>query len=228
MDGAKHETHIHGPVHGFVQGENNVINFTFQSSNKEQQSFSQIWNVPHRRNPFFSGRETLLTHLYDLLHKNKAAALTQTQTISGLGGIGKTQIAIEYAYRYRDEYHSVFWVRATSLELLVSDFVAVATLLELPVKDEQDQNVVVAAVKQWLEHHEKWLLILDNVDDLIQISDFFPTGGSGHILITTRNQASGSIAHNIEVEKMDKQEGTLLLLRRSKVLIPEASLDQVP
>ncbi len=57
-----------------------------------------IWNVPYRRNPFFTGREEILAHLYTALRSSKAAALTQTQAISGLGGIGKTQIAVEYAW----------------------------------------------------------------------------------------------------------------------------------
>src|SRR5437763_5998976 len=61
-----------------------------------------LWNIPYRRNPFFTGREEILTYLHNVLTENKtAAALTQAQAISGLGGIGKTQIAIEYVYRYR-------------------------------------------------------------------------------------------------------------------------------
>ena len=71
-----------------------------------------IWNIPYRRNLFFTGRETLLTHVHNHLTSSKAAALTQAQAISGLGGIGKTQIALEYAYRYKQEYQAIFWVRA--------------------------------------------------------------------------------------------------------------------
>ncbi len=61
-----------------------------------------VWNVPYLQNPFFTGRDTILSYLYTVLRNKNAAALTQAQAISGLGGIGKTQIAIEYAYRYRD------------------------------------------------------------------------------------------------------------------------------
>ena len=88
-----------------------------------------FWNVPYRRNPFFTGREQLLEHLHDRLTVNKTAALTQAQAISGLGGIGKTQIALEYAYRHRDEYRTVLWATADSRESLILDFVAFANLL---------------------------------------------------------------------------------------------------
>jgi hypothetical protein len=64
-----------------------------------------LWNVPYPHNPFFIGREALLTHLYDILHDEKAAALTQA--ISGLGGIGKTQLAVEYACRKSQLFYSI-------------------------------------------------------------------------------------------------------------------------
>src|SRR5579859_7124053 len=90
-----------------------------------------IWSVPYRRNPFFTGREEILAHLYTVLRSSRTVALTQPQAISGLGGIGKTQIAIEYAYRYRDQYKAIFWVNASTREALSADFAALAILLGL-------------------------------------------------------------------------------------------------
>src|SRR6266702_472368 len=161
-----------------------------------------LWTVPYRRNPFFTGREALLAYLHSHLVKTKATALTQTQAINGLGGIGKTQTAVEYAYRCRDEYHSVIWIRAATRDTLITDFVGIANRLQLPEKDEQDQMIAVAAVKRWLTEQRDWLLILDNADNLDVIGDFLPTGDTGHVLITTRAQAVGSIAQDISVEKM--------------------------
>ena len=154
--------------------------------------------------------------------------MTQAQAISGLGGIGKTQIAVEYAYRYRDEYRCVLWVSAATRETLILEFVKLADLLQLSEKDEQDQNIVVEALKLWLANHDRWLLILDNADDLEMAYGFLPGGGNthGHILLTTRTQATGKIAHPMLVEEMDQQEGILLLLRRARLLACDAPLDR--
>jgi tetratricopeptide (TPR) repeat protein len=177
-----------------------------------------VWNVPYRRNPFFTGREDILNQLHEYFTQAKTAALTQPPAITGLGGIGKTQIAIEYAYRYKNEYHEVFWVNATSRETLIESFVNVARLLALPAQDEHDQHITVAAVQQWFATHTQWLLMLDNADDSTLASAFLPTGDHGHILLTTRERAWGSIAHSFEVEKMAQTEGMLFLFRRAKVL----------
>ncbi len=185
-----------------------------------------IWNVPYRRNPFFTGREEILAHLFTVLQNSKAAALTQTQAISGLGGIGKTQIAVEYAYRYRNQYQAIFWITASTREAFTADFVMLAALLDLPEQHEQDQDIVVRAVKRWLTTHTHWLLILDNVDNLEMLADYLPVHNTGDVLLTTRLQALGTLAQNIEVEKMGLDEGVIFLLRRTKVLAPNASLDQ--
>jgi len=190
-------------------------------------NFPSIWTVPYRRNPFFTGREDLLTLLRDRLTISKVAALTQTQAISGLGGIGKTQVALEYAYRYREAYRCIFWIKAAIHETLISDFASLADLLHLPEKDEQDQNLKVAAVKRWLATHDEWLLILDNADDLTVVNEFLPTDSRGHILLTTRAQAIGALAQQIIIETMGMIEATLFLLRRAKLLAEDVFLDKV-
>ena len=189
---------------------------------------ASAWNVPYVRNPYFTGREELLKQLHDNLAQNKAAALTQPQAISGLGGIGKTQTAVEYAYRYRDEYRYVLWVNAATRDELISSFVELAALLNLPERQEKDQLKIVVAVKQWLTTQDKWLLIFDNADDLALVEDVLPSGGKGHFILTTRAHATGTRANGIEVEKMDSQKGMLLLLRRAKALKLDAPLDHAP
>jgi tetratricopeptide (TPR) repeat protein/transcriptional regulator with XRE-family HTH domain len=186
----------------------------------------QRWNIPYHRNSFFTGREEILLHLYTILNTSNTAALTQTQAISGLGGIGKTQIAVEYAYRFREHYSAVLWVSASSRDAFISDFVMLASFLDLPEKSELDQDIVVSAVKRWLSTNTDWLLIVDNVDDLQIIVEFLPTLSMGKVLLTTRLQALGSVARGIEVEKMESDEGKLFLLRRTGTLAQDESLEQ--
>ncbi len=207
------------------------------SSRETSSPSSRIWYVPFPRNPLFTGREDLLHQLHQKLTSNTTsdvtsatiAALTQPQALKGLGGIGKTQMAVEYAYRYQDSYPSILWVNAATEEALITGFVAIAGLLPaFPAKDEQDQNKIVEAVKHWLERsHTRWLLIFDNADDVTLVRPFLPKSGNGSILLTTRAHAVGSIAASLEVEKMSLMEGSCLLLRRVYGLSPHLSPMQV-
>ena len=152
---------------------------------------SPVWNIPYPRNPFFTGRDDVLTHLHTQFQAGQLTTLSQPQAISGLGGIGKTQIALEYAYHYRQDYQALFWVRAESTEALNSSYNELATLLNLPQKDAQEQEAVVQAVKIWLRAHQGWLLILDNANEPNLLPPFLPPTTDGHILLTTRTTDLG-------------------------------------
>jgi len=181
----------------------------------------QPWNVPYARNPYFTGREAILALLHDVLAAGRVAELTQPQAMSGLGGIGKTQTAVEYAYRYCQDYEAVLWVRAETREALIADCIALARLLDLPEKDEPDTARVLAALKSWLETHSRWLLILDNVEDLATIKEVLPRRGS--VLVTTRSQLTGALARRIDLEEMQAEEGALFLLRRIHLVDAETA-----
>ena len=189
-------------------------------------STSTLWNIPHQRNPYFTGREDVISQLHRALYAENAVALSHPQGISGLGGIGKTQTAIEYAYRYRAEYAAVFWVRADSVTALTSSLVELASVLELPERNEKDQEIIVQAVLRWLRLHPDWLLIYDNIDDLSIAEPFLPKAGPGHLLFTTRARAFGALAQRLDIEKMDPDIGALLLLRRASLLAVQATLSK--
>lgn len=184
-----------------------------------------IWNIPYPRNPFFTGRDKLLTRLSTAFKTGRAMALSQAQAISGLGGIGKTQIAIEYAYRHRSDYEAVLWVLSDTRESLVSGYITLAKLLGLPEKEAQDQQIIIQAVILWLQTHGSWLLILDNADDLMMVREFIPTRVGGHLLLTTRAQSTGRLANGIEVDPMTPDTGALFLFRRAGLVAKDTSLD---
>ncbi len=190
-----------------------------------EQSPHSYWHVP-RRNPLFTGRDDTLSILHAALASGTTAALTQAQAMCGLGGIGKTQIAVEYVYRYSDDYEAIFWIRADSPGSLISDYTDLAVLLDVPTPDEANQDYLVRAVKRWLREHTNWLLIFDNVNDFKVACNFLPTMKHGHVLVTTRAQDTGGIAKNIEIEKMPQDEGALLLLRRAGLLASDDPLDR--
>ncbi len=107
-----------------------------------------VWNVPHARNTNFTGREEHLAKLKTALGSGKPAALTQA--IHGLGGVGKTQLALEYAYRSVAEYDIVWWVRSEEPATLAADYASLAKALDLPEKEAADQEVIIQAVKHRL------------------------------------------------------------------------------
>jgi len=186
----------------------------------------RLWALPFHRNRFFLGQEDLLTQLHHRLTRGTPTALTQIQAISGLGGIGKTQIAIEYAYRYRNTYPFVFWIRAEHLETLITDLVGLSSLLQLPEQHDSDQGKLVTAVKQWLATHQGWLLIFDNADDLSLLSPFLPEQHTGAILLTTRASQTQPLAEPLLVEQMDERVGADFLLHRARLLVPGQALEE--
>jgi tetratricopeptide (TPR) repeat protein/DNA-binding XRE family transcriptional regulator len=190
-------------------------------------ALSPYWLVPLRRNPYFTGREEILEAMHTHLGIDQTVALTQSSALHGLGGVGKTQIALEYAYRHALEYSAVFWIGAETEESIVASLLRIAEMLQLPEREDKDQQRVVVAVHRWLSAHGQWLLIWDNVEDLALLDRFLPTTRSGAILLTTRRQALGTLARGLDLLPMEQEEGILLLLRRAKVLEPEATGKQV-
>jgi tetratricopeptide (TPR) repeat protein len=172
---------------------------------------SMVWNVEHPRNPFFTGRGQILEALNRELAANGKAAL------SGMGGVGKTQTAAEYAYRHRGEYSAVLWAKADGEDSLKAGLAALADKLGLPEKDETDRDKAVNAARRWLEANEGWLLILDNADDLALVADLLRRELRGHVLLTTRAQATGWVG-KVGITEMTPEEGALFLLRRAKLI----------
>ena len=184
-----------------------------------KQTFLPPWNVPHARNPFFTGRKQILTALQKALKKTGTAAL------SGIGGVGKTQTAVEFAHLHRDNYNAVLWASAESRDTLLSSFAAIAGHLNLPEATATDQQVAASATQRWLESNTSWLLFLDNADDLVAAGEFLPQPSKGHVLLTTRAQATKPIAERVEIEEMEIEEAVRFLLSRAEITATDAERD---
>src|SRR2546428_354908 len=107
--------------------------------------------------------------------------------------------------------------------MILSSLLRIAEVLQLPVQQEKDHQRIVAAVQRWLSAHSQWLLIWDNVEDLELLRRLLPPIPQGAILVTTRSPALGTLARGIDLAPMQQEEGMLLMLRRAKVLDPEAT-----
>ncbi len=186
---------------------------------------ASLWHVPVRRNPFFIGRQEILLRLHQRLSSQETPARLP-QALGGLGGIGKTHLAAEYAYHYRAVYQAVFWLRAETHETLLPDLSAIARLLSLSDAGERDQRRLIAAVKAWLGQNSGWLLILDNIEDLTVMADLLPADLTGAALLTTRNPITGTLAQSLVLEGLAAEEGALFLLRRAKRIAPDAPLEE--
>src|SRR5271166_57884 len=146
-------------------------------------------NLPFAPNPAFTGREADLESLGERLQKCGKVALTQTVALHGLGGVGKTQLAIEYAWKHLGGYEAVLWVMADSPETFKANLAGCAQTLRLPEAGAKEQSVKMDAVLGWLKGHERWLLIADNADTdeaARAVCDGLPPNLGGHVLITSR------------------------------------------
>jgi tetratricopeptide (TPR) repeat protein len=146
-----------------------------------------------------------------------------TQVLRGLGGVGKTQLALEYAYRYGGVYHLVWWVRAEDPATLASDYAALAEPLHLPVHADTEQTETIAAVKRWLAHQERWLLILDNAPGPLAVHDYLPSSPRGHIIITSRHLGWGGTARSLTLPVLPRNDAVRLLFHGTQQADPVAA-----
>ncbi|MGW5262150.1 FxSxx-COOH system tetratricopeptide repeat protein [Microbispora sp. NPDC004025] len=172
----------------------------------------EAWQLRGQRpNPDFVGRDDELTDLYRAFRANRPASAIQA--ITGLGGLGKTQLAIQYAFRYGNGYDVVWWVRAEDPTTLRGDYAELAKKLGLPF-DQDDQ--AIPALRQTLHRRRDWLLIFDNAEDPEQIFPLLPDRITGHVLITSqlRNWRHAETRH---LEVLPTAAAVEYLQRKGKV-----------
>ncbi|KAL4741624.1 hypothetical protein BDV11DRAFT_203350 [Aspergillus similis] len=191
--------------------------------------------IPFARNPYFVGRQDEIRRLEELILMPDGA---KKFALTGLGGVGKTQVALELAYRMqdRDAECSIFWIPCTSHEAVEQAYMAIAQMVGIQgVKPAE----VKERIKAYFSHKEgKWLLIFDNADDIemwtkgstnaLPLKDFLPFNNQGHIIFTSRNRelavdlVSSYVVH---VGELDKKTGVEFL---EKSLVCKELLNDTP
>ncbi|MEV4836060.1 FxSxx-COOH system tetratricopeptide repeat protein [Nonomuraea sp. NPDC049486] len=189
-----------------------------------------IWGkkIPGR-NKHFTGRENLLDQLRTSIISTAKAAVVP-QALQGLGGVGKTQLAIEYVWRYRSFYDLVWWVPADQPMLVPSTIAALADHLRLRPANSVGIEEAAASVRDALQRGDpidRWLLIFDNADEPEEIRDFIPEGGPGHVLITSRNSRWSGVAETVPVDVFSTEESVEFLRKRLQKDVPQKEAEHL-
>ncbi|MEO3826293.1 FxSxx-COOH system tetratricopeptide repeat protein [Actinomadura sp. B10D3] len=187
---------------------------TGRQANGARSAPPQVWGRVPQRNKNFTGREKLLADLREAITDRVAAVLPHA--LHGLGGVGKTQMAVEYAHRFRDDYDLVWWISADQPVLVRSALAALAPHLGLPPATatgvEEASTAALDALRRG-DPYSRWLLIFDNADDPEEIKDTIPEG-PGDVLITSRNHRWKGVVAALPVDVFAREESIAFLERR--------------
>ena len=173
-----------------------------------------------RENRTFAGRDALLLALKEQMRSgggSNSGALTQAA--SGLGGVGKTVLAREFAWRNRDAYEGVWWIAAETEDGVVQGLVALGDKLMPGLAAEQDRQEAARKTLRWLENADyatPFLIIYDNVEDLACFDRWRPAAGA-HVLITTRRTDLGGVVdQKIQVDAFEPEVAVDFLCRHGE------------
>jgi hypothetical protein len=165
------------------------------------------------RNRNFTGRTELLDQLGNALSEGTTTSVLPP-TLKGLGGVGKTQLVIEYVHRHIDSYDLIWWIPAEQTATVLASLTQLAHRLNLPVADDQQETA--RTVLNWLAGSDRdWLLVYDNADDPTTLRNLLPSTG-GHVIVTTRIEEWGTIGVAIEVDVFYRRESIELLTNRTR------------
>jgi FxsC-like protein len=189
----------------------------------------QVLNTPPR-NGNFTGRDKALRELHDELRSRPAEALCLVN-IQGRGGMGKTQVALEYTHRFSSDYDVIWWMNCGLSQYVDASLVDLATKIreefETDLPDEGGGPELVRQLLHYLSAvtDRRWLLVYDDAEDIDTIKGLLPTGG-GRVLITSRNEAWDDAGASVQMHVFEREESTSHLRRRMPG-ITEADADKV-
>jgi hypothetical protein len=180
-----------------------------------------VWNMP-TRNLFFTGRDRLLSELARLLRADRDDdAAGRATALQGAGGVGKSHLALEYAWRHADDYQVAWWINADDPTGADAALVDLAAALNLPLQG--GATAVAALVRAELARRYDWLLIYDNIGDLGLIRDLPETG---HVIVTCQDIRITDRMPALAVGAFSRSESTAFLMRRVPYLTP-ADADRI-
>jgi tetratricopeptide (TPR) repeat protein len=178
----------------------------------------RICNTPHR-NPQFIGRQEMLASLHVAMTQPSPGGV-QTHVLYGSPGIGKSQLALEYAHRYAPDFDLVWWIEAETAAAIPPAFARLDH--ELRPRDggrvdpRADEQIVIENVFDDLSRRDRWLLILDHAQSLATVAPYLPARGAGRILITSRNPNwHERVASPLKVDVFPPEDAVAFLLRRT-------------
>jgi hypothetical protein len=169
----------------------------------------KISNLPPR-NPTFTGRDELLDKLHRMLSVGQTTAVVAAH---GLGGVGKTQLALEYAHHYGEQYWLRWLVSAEDPLRIRSSLSELASRLGLSLEPEQER--MVAAVREYLDGAKGWLMVFDDATEPADLLPLLPSSGQGHVIITTRNPNWEELAGQLEVDVLSEEDAWAFLAQRT-------------
>jgi MinD-like ATPase involved in chromosome partitioning or flagellar assembly/tetratricopeptide (TPR) repeat protein len=204
---------------GYPPGQADAVAPPLTAEPRYPRTIPPVWRVP-TRNASFTGRNQVLENLHDGLIGNSTAVVLPV-ALHGLGGVGKTQVAQEYAHRFMADYDLVWWVPSEQRDLINPSLADLAQ--HLGVRPADSTAETVQAVREALRRgrpYDRWLLIFDNADEPGELEDFFP-GGPGHVIVTSRNPAWSKLAEPVAVDVFSRRESLDYLQRRVQSLSVE-------
>jgi hypothetical protein len=176
--------------------------------------FSPVRGGIPARNLYFTGRDALMQQLSSILDTQNVASMLPEMTLHGYGGVGKTQIAVEYAYRNVDRYRVIWWVAAEHPSAVRAQLSVLAARLGLPSSGSMDQTVRSVLDTLAGTTTYEWLLIYDNADDPASLDGLIPAASptsGGRVLITSRNPGWAASTPALEVDVFNREESTEML-----------------
>ncbi|MEV6513257.1 FxSxx-COOH system tetratricopeptide repeat protein [Streptomyces sp. NPDC051642] len=165
-----------------------------------------VWDVRQRRNPHFTGRDEIIEKVRTGLLRERRAAV---RVLHGPGGVGKTQVALEYAHRFAGQYDLVWWVDAEQGEQVPARYAELAARVDV-AKPEAGAEINARYALEYLRTHDRWLIVLDNAEDPKQLRNWLPDG-PGHVLITARDPAWSKVVPGLALGVFSRAESLAYL-----------------